>query len=351
MKIPSSPSRSPPIPTHAHPSSPALKTWPPSSTPSENGFFKDKIEELRRVLGRDGKTAYDRAKTRLPAFCVSGTTADRKRLLKHTGLLQLDFDGLNGTLAAARQKISGDPHVAAAFVSPSGDGLKVLLRIDGTPPRRERSRRHQILRRHLRPQTRPAGEGAGAALLRLARSRPFPQRRGHGVPHRPTKRGNAPKNGRGRPKKERAWWAAFKGALSTLDLAALFGRRACSANASIRTPANGRCAARGPRNTATAAPTGSKRQRHGDFRRTRFPGLQVPARPLRGAEDRRTSAPGSRRASPAAWTRTAPSAGCGRMGKRTPPAVRASCCPPMIARIPSSPTNWASCSNRSATGS
>ena len=43
----------------------------------QNGFFKDRIEELRRIKSRDGKQHYDKAKVNLPAFCVSGTTAYR----------------------------------------------------------------------------------------------------------------------------------------------------------------------------------------------------------------------------------------------------------------------------------
>lgn len=208
-------------PNAMSPGSPAVDTIASVLDAIQSGQFRAEIEELRRVLGRDGKTAYDRAKTRLPAFCVSGTTADRKRLLKHTGLLQLDFDGLNGTLAAARQKISGDPHVAAAFVSPSGDGLKVLLRIDGT--RHEESVRAAAKYfadtyglKHdpqVKEPARLCFVSHDPDLFRNTEATAFPI---------PDEGGNAPKNGRGRPKKERAWWAAFKGALSTLDLAALF---------------------------------------------------------------------------------------------------------------------------------
>ena len=208
-------------PNAMSPGSPAVDTIASVLDAIQAGQFRAEIEELRRVLGRDGKTAYDRAKTRLPAFCVSGTTADRKRLLKHTGLLQLDFDGLNGTLAAARQKISGDPHVAAAFVSPSGDGLKVLLRIDG-------SRHDESVRAAAKyfadtyglkhdPQVKEPARLCFVShdpdLFRNGEATVFPIA---------ADESGAPKNGRGRPKKERAWWAVFKGALSTLDLATIF---------------------------------------------------------------------------------------------------------------------------------
>ena len=75
--------------------------------------------------------AYDGFKKTLPAFCISGTAQDRTTPLEHSGLLQVDCDKLNGTLDTLREKIKSDPHVAFGFVSPSGDGLKLGLRIDG----------------------------------------------------------------------------------------------------------------------------------------------------------------------------------------------------------------------------
>ena len=75
---------------------------------------------------------YDDFKKTLPAFCISGTAASRTEPLAHSGLLQVDCDKLNGTLETLREKVKADQHIAFGFVSPSGDGLKLGLRIDGT---------------------------------------------------------------------------------------------------------------------------------------------------------------------------------------------------------------------------
>jgi hypothetical protein len=75
--------------------------------------------------------AYDDFKRTLPAFCISGTAKSRTEPLTHSGLLQVDFDGLNSTLPAVREKMKADAHIAFGFVSPSGEGLKCGLRIDG----------------------------------------------------------------------------------------------------------------------------------------------------------------------------------------------------------------------------
>jgi hypothetical protein len=70
-------------------------------------------------------------KKNLPAFTISGTAQNRKQPGEHSGLLQIDLDNLNGALESVREKVKLDPHVAFGFVSPSGQGLKLGLRIDG----------------------------------------------------------------------------------------------------------------------------------------------------------------------------------------------------------------------------
>lgn len=77
--------------------------------------------------------AYDAHKRTLPAFMVSGTATERKKefIADHSGYLQIDLDKLNGTLESVRDMVRDDPHVAFGFLSPSGAGLKLGLRIDG----------------------------------------------------------------------------------------------------------------------------------------------------------------------------------------------------------------------------
>jgi hypothetical protein len=80
---------------------------------------------------KQAKKAVNSAKQRLPSFCMSGTAADRKTPLVHSGFLQIDLDNLGDSLSAVREQVKNDPHVAFGFVSPSGDGLKLGLRITG----------------------------------------------------------------------------------------------------------------------------------------------------------------------------------------------------------------------------
>lgn len=69
-------------------------------------------------------------KKKLPVFCISGTAINRKEALVHSGYLQIDLDDLTESLPVLREKLKRDPYVAFGFVSPSGAGLKLGLRID-----------------------------------------------------------------------------------------------------------------------------------------------------------------------------------------------------------------------------
>jgi hypothetical protein len=58
------------------------------------------------------KDAISAAKTRLPAFFISGTAESRSKLAEFSNLIQVDFDKLNGTGQQLREKLKDDPHVA-----------------------------------------------------------------------------------------------------------------------------------------------------------------------------------------------------------------------------------------------
>ena len=105
------------------------------------GRWREPVEAIRRTYAltltetgdpKKAKDAIAESKKKLPAFCMSGTAHSRTEPLDHSGLLHIDLDGLNSTLETVREKMKADPHVAFGFVSPSGNGLKLGLRIDGT---------------------------------------------------------------------------------------------------------------------------------------------------------------------------------------------------------------------------
>jgi hypothetical protein len=78
------------------------------------------------VWSKDYRNKIKRA---LPAISVSGTASDRRTLLKHSGVLQVDMDYVSERLVALKEKARKDPFVVFGFTSPSGNGLKLGLRV------------------------------------------------------------------------------------------------------------------------------------------------------------------------------------------------------------------------------
>lgn len=94
------------------------------------GKNREYILHLRGLYAPD-RALYNREKKMLPTFIVSGTANTRKEPVQHSNLLQVDLDRLGAKLDEVRASVKCDPHVAFGFLSPSGDGLKLGVVIDG----------------------------------------------------------------------------------------------------------------------------------------------------------------------------------------------------------------------------
>jgi hypothetical protein len=80
------------------------------------------------------KEAVDESKKRLPCVMWSGTFRNREKpvpekLLEYSGLFCADLDGLGERLPETRQKLMRSPCAVAVFTSPTGDGLKCVVRV------------------------------------------------------------------------------------------------------------------------------------------------------------------------------------------------------------------------------
>ena len=104
-----------------------------------DGQWSEQVAQLRAVLHEHARKKYDDAKRHLPAVMLSGYAITRRkdadeadRAIVHSGLLQGDFDGKDHphlTIAEIMDLVRADPHVVAAFVSPSGEGVKAVLAV------------------------------------------------------------------------------------------------------------------------------------------------------------------------------------------------------------------------------
>jgi hypothetical protein len=107
------------------------------------------VEEIRFEFNKEwlvnGKEAAKEAiaplKKRLPGVLWSGRFSTRAddALIEHTGLLCADLDGLNSDRDQVREKLLGSRYVWAMFVSPSGEGLKVIFRVPADPAKHKGS--------------------------------------------------------------------------------------------------------------------------------------------------------------------------------------------------------------------
>ena len=96
----------------------------------KNGTSKELVKNIR---SEKNKSERQELKKKLPAICFSGKFTKRNdaSLLEHSGLICLDFDGFEKKkdLLEAKQKYSENAFVYSVFLSPSGNGLKVLVKI------------------------------------------------------------------------------------------------------------------------------------------------------------------------------------------------------------------------------
>ena len=99
-----------------------------------DGASKDLVKKIRQ---EKNKTVRNDIKKLLPAICFSGTFKKRadNALIEHSGLICLDFDGYEKQkdLLQDKETISKNKYVFSVFISPSGNGLKVLVKIPADP--------------------------------------------------------------------------------------------------------------------------------------------------------------------------------------------------------------------------
>jgi len=88
---------------------------------------------VKRIRLEKRKPERQELKKQLPAICFSGTFNKRTdaSLIHHSGFICLDFDGYEKSkdLLHDKENLSKNKYVFSVFISPSGNGLKVLVKI------------------------------------------------------------------------------------------------------------------------------------------------------------------------------------------------------------------------------
>ena len=109
----------------------------------ESGIYKNEVNQARHLLATKGKKDYDSFKKKyIPGFTLSVNCNHRKsdsnangdindKLISKTGLLQIDIDNISiDELDSLRIKLNNDKYTLFSFLSLSGKGIKIGIRID-----------------------------------------------------------------------------------------------------------------------------------------------------------------------------------------------------------------------------
>lgn len=103
------------------------------------GKSKTLIDSIRNGADKGEK---NKAKRNLPSICFSGTFSERAddKMIDHSGYVVLDWDDVEN-VEETKAEISKDKYTYAVWVSPSGTGLKALVKI---PKEKENHRAYYL---------------------------------------------------------------------------------------------------------------------------------------------------------------------------------------------------------------
>lgn len=104
----------------------------------------EKVRGIHSVDENNNPVPDKDAKKELPVVCFSGTFESRRddSLVSHNGLIVLDFDHID--IDDSRSVLGTDKYIYACWVSPSGDGLKALVKISTPSKHREHFKAIQL---------------------------------------------------------------------------------------------------------------------------------------------------------------------------------------------------------------
>jgi hypothetical protein len=110
------------------------KTIPEILHEIKTGKFRPGITYLRKSLAENKMEAYEKAKKSLPAFTPSGKFVGGRKmefLEAYSNFIILDIDKLSQTDLQNTKHIANQcEYTYASFISPSGNGLKILVKVD-----------------------------------------------------------------------------------------------------------------------------------------------------------------------------------------------------------------------------
>ncbi len=104
----------------------------------QNEIYKDKILNIRKEADKKKR---NQLKENLPCITVSGLFAGGRKqenITAHSGLMQIDFDNVPD-LKETHKTLQNDKYTFVLFISPSGTGLKLFVKIPASTQEHKRS--------------------------------------------------------------------------------------------------------------------------------------------------------------------------------------------------------------------
>ena len=133
------------------------------------GKYKHAIVYLRKSLAEKKEEAYNKAKKSLPAFTPSGKFVGGRKLeflADYSSCIILDIDKLSAAdLQNAKHLANQSEFTYASFISPSGNGLKILVKI--TTPKAEHKETFLLVQEHYEKLLKLEIDKSGKDITRL----------------------------------------------------------------------------------------------------------------------------------------------------------------------------------------
>lgn len=99
-----------------------------------NGSYKKQVEEIRKTNTEKGKEEADKLKKNLLGFTASGVFKKNRRITdisEYNQCVILDFDDISADyLEEAKDRATLAAYTLAAFISPRGTGLKIIVKVN-----------------------------------------------------------------------------------------------------------------------------------------------------------------------------------------------------------------------------
>lgn len=112
----------------------------------KEGYSKDLIEKVRNANDQPTKDIF---KQKLPAVTFGGLLKDRSTLLEASGLACLDFDKVS-ELNELKEDLKASKYIYSFWVSPSGNGIKALIKIPIVTDKEEYKEYYKAILRHFK---------------------------------------------------------------------------------------------------------------------------------------------------------------------------------------------------------